>query len=246
MYKPHDSELNVPPKHNNYANTPVENVLNAKLMQKSIEELSRQVVAEEDNGQPLVAAETTLKIKINNKAVYKPEIIDAPYNLAGRGANLQNQKRRYLILTKEALEELRYSVEWGKRTRKNQVEQGGVLVGRVLQYKDEIYNEIKHILLADTKGSTAFVEFTPKMWADMQERLSEMNEKLSSETQMVITGWFHTHPNNLSVFMSGTDMRTQCLNFFQDWQASLVLNPHTKKLRVFFGAKATDGKIIFV
>lgn len=185
------------------------------------------------------------KIIINSKTEYKPEIIDSSLlKLSDKTPNPQNDERRYLIFTKEAYDNLCKSIGWGYQTRKNKVEQGGVLVGRVQQYKNEIYAIVENSLLADTKGSPAFVEFTSEMWADMQEKLSEINEKKVLDKKLFIIGWFHTHPNSLPVFMSGTDMNTQRLNFSQDWQVSLILNPHTKSHGAFFGLKAMEGKIV--
>ena len=91
----------------------------------------------------------------------------------------------------------------------------------------------------------AFVEFTKEMWRDMQNELTILNEKRDKDMKLVILGWFHTHPNNLSVFMSGTDMETQRLNFPLDWQVSLVMNPHKDIFRVFFGKNAKEGVIVW-
>lgn len=193
------------------------------------------------------SAKPTSKIVINSKTEYKPEIVDEAFEFQGKTINPQHDARRYLIFTKEANEVLCDSIGWGgrgqgARTGKNRVEQGGVLIGRVFQFKQEIYNCVEYIILADTKGSPTFVEFTNAMWAEMQEKLSKINEDLKQDEQVFITGWFHTHPN-MSVFMSGTDMNTQRLNFGQDWQVSLVLNPQGENKRAFFGIESTEGRI---
>lgn len=195
------------------------------------------------NGENRGTTPSPLKITINTTTEYKPEEAKAPLEHRERSQNPLNDERRYLIFTKEAWDKLEFGIGWGRRTPKNHVEQGGVMLGRVRRYKKEIYNYVESIALADTKGSPAFVEFTPAMWADMQDQLSLTNENRGADEQLFIVGWFHTHPN-MSVFMSGTDRNTQNLNFWQDWQASLVLNPQGKNYKAFFGKNAIEGKVI--
>jgi proteasome lid subunit RPN8/RPN11 len=184
------------------------------------------------------------KITIIGKNEYTPDLLPEPLIFNDKTANPRDDKRYYLLLTKNAVENIKKALEWGHKTKNNRVEQGGVLIGRVRQYKYETYSFVYDILLAGTSGNPVFVEFTNSMWAAMQERLDDMNVNLPKNEQLFIIGWFHTHPNTLPVFMSGTDMTTQRLNFSQDWQASLVMNPHTGEMRSFFGQHATDGKIV--
>ncbi len=186
-----------------------------------------------------------LQIVIKKKTQYEPEWVDQPFSFTGKTPNPRNDGRYYLILRPYAMKKLNQSLDWGTKTTRNQVEQGGILLGRVARYQNEVYNFVEDILLADTAGHPAFVEFTNKIWADMQHRLTQLNMQRETSGQLVIVGWYHTHPNGLSVFMSGTDMGTQRLNFSQDWQVSLVMNPHTNNRGAFFGEKATAGKIVF-
>lgn len=184
------------------------------------------------------------KIVINRKSEYEPECLDEPLDFDGKMSNPQNDERYYLILEKNTAQKLKDSLDWGMKTKRNRVEQGGILLGRVACYENEIYCFVENILLADTTGDPVFVEFTNEMWAVMQEELAKMNAAFDSSEKLAIVGWFHTHPNGLAVFMSGTDMQTQRLNFSQKWQASLVMNPHMRKYRVFFGARAVEGKVV--
>lgn len=57
---------------------------------------------------------------------------------------------------------------------------------------------------------------------------------------MRVIGWYHTHPNNLGVFMSGTDQRTQATFFSANWQFAIVLNPHRLQWKAFAGEQATE------
>lgn len=186
------------------------------------------------------------KITINRETTYRPEQLSRPFQFSGKTPNPQNDSRRYLILEKHAHAKLKDGLDWGRKTRRNCVEQGGILLGRAALYGNEIYCFVKDILLADTSGDPVFVELSSEMWAAMQARLDIINASLDEDRKLAIVGWFHTHPNNLAVFMSGTDMQTQRLNFSQEWQASLVMNPHMDRYRAFFGANAVGGKIVLL
>lgn len=190
------------------------------------------------------SAPPEMKIVINSRSVYEPKQWNEPFHFEGKMPNPQDDERHYLILSDRALSRLHDSLDWGRRTRRNVVEQGGVLVGRVAMHKNEIYNFVQDVIVANTAGSPAFVEFTTGMWAEMQDELSAINDTLPAEDRLVLVGWFHTHPNGLSVFMSGTDKTTQRISFSQAWQASLVMNPHTNTYRAFFGEKSIEGKLI--
>lgn len=196
---------------------------------------------------PEKGAETgrSLRIVINKKTSYEPTLRSKPFYFFRKAPNPQGDDRRYLFLVDHAHEKLKHTLEWGEKTRQNCLEQGGILLGNVESYRNEIYCFTKDILLAETHGTPAFVDFTNRMWADMQDRLTEINASMKDDEKLVIVGWFHTHPNDLAVFMSGTDMDTQRLNFSQEWQVSLVMNPHTNTYRVFFGADAREGKVVF-
>ena len=71
-------------------------------------------------------------------------------------------------------------------------------------------------------------------WAKM---LKVYDERYKNDGLYVI-GWFHTHPNDLPVFMSPTDMRTQKHFFNEQWHFSLVLNPHRRLAACFHSAAA--------
>ncbi|MBD5525400.1 MAG: hypothetical protein HDR04_13480 [Lachnospiraceae bacterium] len=186
------------------------------------------------------------QIVIKAKSIYEPIQLDAPFPISGViNREIEGDIAGYLIFNDYAIEKLKSALDWGKLTSRNQVEQGGILLGAISFYKDEIYCFVDDILLAKTKGMPAFVEFTKEMWRDMQNELGILNEKRNQDRKLVILGWFHTHPNNLSVFMSGMDMETQRLNFPLNWQVSLVMNPHKNVLRVFFGKEADEGVVVF-
>jgi len=65
--------------------------------------------------------------------------------------------------------------------------------------------------------------------------MHDKKDKYNRETgeSSVIIGWFHTHPNMLSCFMSGTDRHTQSLFFDGDNTYSIVFNPQRHLLKAF-------------
>ena len=184
----------------------------------------------------------TTKIEIKKQQIYTPTRIspekrDEMYSKYG-------SKSPMLVFENHSCAKIKELLEWGKFTSKNIVEQGGILLGKVYRHKNEIFNIVEDCVLANTKGSHYFVEFTHDMWLDMQRQVDEINRNRSENEKLVIVGWFHTHPNDLSVFMSSTDRDAQNENFSQDWQAALVLNPHKMNLGVFFGKEIRNGHIV--
>lgn len=191
---------------------------------------------------PLGKKEIAPKIKIIGRQIYEPYRISPDER--SRLHHQYGNDPFLLIFNDKSCSKLKDCIAWGHRTHQNHVEQGGILLGRVWRYKNEVFSFVEDCILANTQGSSAFVEFTPDMWATMQQELDSLNSLKAKEDKMAIIGWFHTHPNELSVFMSGTDQNTQNKNFSQDWQVSVVLNPHKRILRAFFGDKIRDGQII--
>jgi proteasome lid subunit RPN8/RPN11 len=252
----HDSgpgQVNMQPSNDIDNNRTVDRRDNAGAARTSLDEVKTvtQAIHEvaRDSAEPqltleLTPAQSTPRIVINSRSVYEPKQRREPFDFDGKMPNPQNDDRRYLIVSGRSLRRLHESLDWGQRTKRNSVEQGGVLVGQVSKYKNEIYNFVQDVIVANTAGNPTFVEFTNSMWAEMQEELSVINDARPNGERLVITGWFHTHPGGLSVFMSGTDKATQRLNFSHEWQASLVMNPNTNTYRVFFGEKSTEGKVI--
>lgn len=182
------------------------------------------------------------KIKILSQQVYKTDRIDDRERQELH--NKYGQESLLLIFNSNSCRRLKEYIEWGYQSRKNHVEQGGILLGHVKQYQREIFSFVDDCILANTKGNSSFVEITADMWSAMQQELDGLNAQRSEHEQLAIIGWFHTHPNGLLVFMSGTDQDTQDKNFSQDWQVSVVLNPQKMKLRAFFGKEIREGRIV--
>lgn len=185
-------------------------------------------------------------IDIKNINGFEPIFLEEPVEWPQKFFNRQVISDNYLFISNYAKDKLYHSLDWGVRTPRNVVEQGGILLGKVYCCENEVYNSVEDIILADTTGNNVHVDFSPIMWREFQDKLVEINSHRAPNDKLRITGWFHTHPNNLSVFMSNVDLETQRSNFNQNWQVSLVMNPHKNAFRSFFGGRALEGNIEYL
>jgi len=142
-----------------------------------------------------------------------------------------------LILMPNAVKEIFQYIEWdiGPRTDVR-VEQGGILLGN--RYYDEekkLHFVIveKALMARSAEGTSGYLEISHECWADMHKQKDAYNVEHQKNT--VIVGWFHTHPNMLSCFMSGTDRKTQSLFFDGENTFSVVINPQRHLFKAFRG-----------
>jgi hypothetical protein len=153
-------------------------------------------------------------------------------------SDLYKKDSNYLLyITKEAKKKLYEYINWGEFNDNNKKEQGGILIGTVFQdtQKGIVYGIVKDIIIADTnKRSGTSLVMDISTWKKMLEEFNAIHNN------SLIIGWFHTHPNNLAVFMSQVDNKTQQLFFYNDWHFSLVLNPHKKIWKVFHGKNSEE------
>lgn len=153
-----------------------------------------------------------------------------------------HSKSHMLFITGEAMKQIFNHVEWGKRTGHNIVEQGGILLGQVFRDENKkLTYGIAEAAIAGSlaKGSSAYLNMTHETWKQMLDSVDDiLNE--NPEKNLQIIGWYHTHPNELSVFMSGTDQSTQRRLFSHDWQFAMVLNPHRQIWKAFHGMNADE------
>lgn len=140
-----------------------------------------------------------------------------------------------LLLYHEAVREIFDFIEWDRGERPDsRVEQGGILLGKRYydQSKDVHFAVVSKAITADDAiGSSGYLDITQDCWLDMHEKKDAYND--STGQNAVIIGWFHTHPNSLSCFMSGTDRNTQNLFFNGDNTYAIVINPQRHLLKVF-------------
>lgn len=147
-----------------------------------------------------------------------------------------------LYVTEEAMRQLRGHICWGADVADNRVEQGGLLLGH--SYVDAsalvVYGVVSHTIPSRSAlGSGAHLKMEHAAWKEMLESAEELRGQ-HPQLGLQIIGWYHTHPNSLPVFMSPTDRETQARLFSHDWQFAVVLNPHQKTWRAFYGAGAAE------
>jgi len=176
---------------------------------------------------------------------YEPAPRRIPRYLLEHGGRIELQSsRHHLFILGDAAQAIDKHVGWGRTTADNHVEQGGLLIGHV--YRDParqlVYGVVGEALPAvGARSSTTFLEMSPEVWAEMLERLDDRVRDGLAELQVI--GWYHTHPGELSVFMSDTDRRTQQRFFDRDWHFALVLNPQRRVYKAFQGRDASPCNV---
>ena len=150
-----------------------------------------------------------------------------------------------VVFSRSALKEIFDHIGFGKNTATNVVEQGGVYVGKpcVLPSGERLGYVTAAIAAPNTQGTSTYVEFSHDTWRYFLDVLEKMKENGASGSEEVILGWYHTHPNSLDVFMSGTDMGTQREQFHRKWNSAVVINPHRKLIAGFYGKDATPADV---
>jgi proteasome lid subunit RPN8/RPN11 len=142
----------------------------------------------------------------------------------------------------DALDTIRRHIGWGTTTRENVAEQGGLLIGRLhLDAATEAaFCVVGHALAArPSQSSAVFIEMNHATWADLYRRFYELAAPAGSPPWRIV-GWYHTHPNELGVFMSGTDRRTQSDFFPGAEHFAFVFNPHRHLWKAFQGAACVE------
>ena len=151
-----------------------------------------------------------------------------------------------IIISEEAWAEISTHVSFGNTTASNVVEQGGVYVGTpcVLSNGRRVGIVKTAIPAANTSGSGTYVEFSHDTWKHFMRILEVKRELGECDRDDVILGWYHTHPNSLDVFMSGTDMGTQREQFYRSWNSAIVINPHRRLIAGFYGGQASPAEVL--
>ncbi len=151
-------------------------------------------------------------------------------------------KKKKITLLPQAVLSIMSHISWAEKTKENVVEQGGILIGHTYHdpNTDVMYGIVMEAIPAhDARGTSAYLEFNHEVWKGMMDKADVILDA-HAEPKPQIIGWYHTHPNDLSVFMSGTDLRTQQTHFCQEWQFAIVLNPHRQIWRAFYGMYARE------
>lgn len=177
---------------------------------------------------------------------YNPEIKSRPkFHIHKSNSSHFNGEdstnKHSFYLKKNAFKTITRHIGWGVHTPHNFVEQGGILLGKSFIDPDTsiTYGVVEEAISGElAKGSSAYLEMTHETWKEMYDKADELIEQSGSELQII--GWYHTHPDKLDVFMSGTDQATQSRLFGNDWQFAIVLNPQKKIWRAYYGRHSTE------
>lgn len=140
-----------------------------------------------------------------------------------------------LIICQNATREIFDFIEWDVGRREDmRVEQGGILLGKRFHdsEKNIHFAVVSKAITADNAiGSSGYLDITHECWKEMYDKKDAYNKE--TDGNAIIVGWFHTHPNMLSSFMSGTDRNTQNHFFNGDNTYSVVINPQRHLLKAF-------------
>ncbi|WLE95797.1 MAG: Mov34/MPN/PAD-1 family protein [Candidatus Electrothrix communis] len=177
---------------------------------------------------------------VNSAPAYQPSSQVTPFHKEGFPSSIRMDHGTHeLYIQSEAKQKIFRHIGWDNSSYENSVEQGGILLGHVFrdQERSIIYGTVEDIVTgASARGTNAYLELDHTAWKQMIDDV----DKLHAESGLQIIGWYHTHPNNLDVFMSDTDRATQSRIFSQPWQFAVVLNPHRGIWRVFHGADSLE------
>lgn len=136
----------------------------------------------------------------------------------------------------------------------NRKEQGGWLIGRYIldPLGIPVQGEVTAVLEAKTECRfPGYIEWDAMEEIRLQRTFFKMREELArtdhaGAEQLKVLGWYHTHPNDLDVFLSSTDMETVRLKYYKPEKYSVVLNPHRGIFRAFAGGNAIEVPVIML
>ena len=171
---------------------------------------------------------------VRKKNIFVPRVIDHEI-ISSASANQEQHSVSQIIFKPQAVKQLQRYIDWGESTKRNVIEQQGVLLGSVYQTPSGYSGVVEAVLLSEAVGNQVYVESAHSDWSKMDRQMDELNR--GRKRKLVKLGWWHTHPN-MGIFMSGTDKGTQSNYFYKDWQFAVVLNPQEKKWGAFVGENA--------
>lgn len=153
-----------------------------------------------------------------------------------------NEPSHYLLIAQEVWNDgILVHTSWGA-PHQNIIEQKtGLLLGKA-HYDPELdvtYAEVTKVIPESFFiGDKSYLSRNPLNW---QDSLETINQLISKEEEGIgIIGWYHTHANDMRVYMSEEDKHIQKTYFDEDWQFAIVINPQQKKWRVFNGVDALE------
>jgi len=180
------------------------------------------------------------------KPAYQPQeqpepVFDIIRELSAQKSNNYDSSYK-LYIKRKAKDHIFEHIGWKNSTSNNTVEQGGLLVGNVFYDPNQnfTYGIVEAAFAAKYAiGSSAHLRMDHNTWKYMYDELDYFLD-LYPELNFQIIGWYHTHPNQLPVFMSSIDKDTQQSVFPNHWQFAVVLNPHHTIWRAYHGAECEN------
>jgi proteasome lid subunit RPN8/RPN11 len=195
--------------------------------------------------QPLISRAVKFEVQ-GSQPKYLPTIKNKPdfpfislLSSTSNESEIRYSAKHEFFIDFSAFDFIANHIQWGYRTDDNVVEQGGLLLGNSFKDPDTdiVYAVVEKAVSGDlARGTSSYLEVTHETWKEMLDYVD------NQETDLQVIGWYHTHPNNLDVFMSGTDRATQSRLFCNDWQFAIVLNPHRKIWKAFYGSDSHECK----
>lgn len=148
-----------------------------------------------------------------------------------------------LLMTETARREMFEFIQWkNMKTQANRNEQGGLMAGihcSVPGYEGKVCI-VRHVFpLHEASSSSGYLDASASDWGAAYARMDQLSAQLGERLEPL--GWFHTHPNDLPIFMSGTDRFTQKKIFGGEYSYAVVLNPHTGRWGAFRSDDAHDA-----
>ena len=216
--------------------TKIKNLSTKKCKHKKRQAMERAHKTKEYSFQSpaMYSDEPLMGMVVKKKNVFAPRVIDYEI-ISFAGANQACPGKSQILFKPLAVKQLHGYIDWGKSTKRNVIEQQGILLGTVYQTSTGFSAIVEAVLLSDAIGNQVYVESAHSDWSRMNSQMDELNQ--TRKRKLVKIGWWHTHPN-MGIFMSGTDKATQSNYFYKDWQFAVVLNPQDKKWGAFVGENA--------
>lgn len=162
---------------------------------------------------------------------------------------------RLLVYTPYAARRQKELIGWLRDDfPRNKNEQGGWLIGRYLRDASGkiVQAEVTELLEAKADcRQPGYIEWSAMEEIRLQQEFFCLKERLAvsdpvGAEELACIGWWHTHPNELSVFFSSTDLETQRLKYYKVEKYAVVLNPHKGVWRAFAGADAVEVPAIML
>ncbi len=151
-----------------------------------------------------------------------------------------------ILFTPQAQEELDRHIQWGRLTNRNHVEQLGLMIGRVCRDEETgaYYAVCERLVPVDQgRGTGTFFKASHEVGYASIEKAHSIMKQSDNGSQLI--GWYHTHPLDLTVFISGVDDGNHKTIFDHPWQFAVVLNPQRRVFKAFVGLEHMEVNCIF-